>query len=205
MKRVIDKPYFSYSAYTATTTGICVKCPTCHGLGIVSADNDHAYFKCTNCGLSKTKERRLYRYDVHNLCKECKRHYRVDITDRSKQHFHKLHVACPYCGHVMSGELHKTKEDFLMSIGEINNSCEPYFNLELWFLTSFCGKAVWAINRDHLTYLINYLSANLREKPNESMLVKTQADHLPTFMKTAKNRDGIVKLLKEMDKNQSKK
>ena len=27
---------------------------------------------------------------------------------------------------------------------------------------------------------------------------KTQADHLPTFMKTAKNRERIVKLLKKM-------
>ena len=27
---------------------------------------------------------------------------------------------------------------------------------------------------------------------------KTQADHLPTFMKTAKNRERIVKLLKKL-------
>lgn len=200
MKRVIDKPYFTYSAYTATTWRICVKCPKCNGLGIVTADDDAGYFKCTNCGDSKTKERRLYRYDVHNLCKECGRYYRVDITDKNKQHFNVLHVACPYCGHGMSGEVQKTAEDFLMYTGEIKNACEPYFGLELWFLESFCSKTVWAINREHLAYLIDYLSADLREKPNENMAVKTQADHLPTFMKTAKNRAGIVKLLKEMQK-----
>ena len=36
--------------------------------------------------------------------------------------------------------------------------------------------------------------ADQREKPPGNPK-KTQADHLPTFMKTAKNREQIVKLL----------
>ena len=64
-------------------------------------------------------------------------------------------------------------------------------------MTSFQGKPVWALNREHLAYLIDYLSADLREKPLGSPQ-KTQADHLPTFMKTAKNRERIVKLLKKL-------
>ncbi len=51
--------------------------------------------------------------------------------------------------------------------------------LELWFLTSFQGKPVWALNREHLAYLIDYLSADLREKPLGRAKKKTQADHLP--------------------------
>ena len=74
---------------------------------------------------------------------------------------------------------------------------EPYFGLELWFLTSFQGKPVWALNREHLAYMIGYLSADLREKPMGRAKM-TQADHLPTFMKTAKNRERIVKLLKKL-------
>ena len=115
MSRIVDKPYFTYSAYNALTSGIQVKCPKCHGAGVVTADDDNAYFRC----------------------------------------------------------------------------------LELWFLTSFQGKPVWALNREHLAYLIDYLSADLREKPM-GRAKKTQADHLPTFMKTAKNRERIVKLLKKM-------
>ena len=80
---------------------------------------------------------------------------------------------------------------------EIQGGKDPWFGLELWFLTSFQGKPVWALNREHLAYLINYLSADLREKPSGSQK-KTQADHLPTFMKTAKNRERIVKLLKKL-------
>ena len=64
-------------------------------------------------------------------------------------------------------------------------------------MTSFQGKSVWALNREHLAYLIGYLSADLREKPL-GIPRKTRADHLPTFMKTAKNRERIVKLLRQM-------
>ena len=196
MSRIVDEPYFTYSVYSALTSGIQVKCPKCQGLGLVTADEDNAYFRCHSCGYQEPCERTIYRYDVHNQCKNCGRYYRVDIEDETKQHFSVLNVACPYCGTIMPGTVHKTAEAFSY-FAEIKDGREPYFGLKLWFLTSFQGKAVWALNREHLTYLINYLSADLREKPPGSPK-KTQADHLPTFMKTAKNRERIVKLLKKM-------
>lgn len=195
-KRVIDEPYFTYSAYNALTTGIQVKCPKCNGAGVVTADDDNAYFRCTCCGHQETRERTIYRYDVHNKCKDCGRYYRVDIEDEEKQHFPVLYVACPYCGTTMSGEVHKTAEAFSYT-ADIRNGREPYFGLELWFLTFFQGKPVWALNREHLAYLINYIGADLREKPM-GLAKMTQSDHLPTFMKTAKNRERIVKILKKM-------
>ena len=196
MKRIVDEPYFTYSAYSAFTTGIQVKCPKCYGLGIVTADNDTAHFKCTNCGYQTEKDRTVYRYDVHNHCKNCGRYYSVDIEDQAKQYFHVLHVSCPYCGTIMPGEVHKTAEAFSYA-AEIQDEREPYFGLELWFLTSYQGKLIWALNREHLAYLIDYISADLREKPF-NIPRKTQADHLPTFMKTAKNRNQIMKLLKKL-------
>ena len=143
MSRIVDKPYFTYSAYNALTSGIQVKCPKCHGAGVVTADEDNAYFRCVSCGHQETRDRTIYRYDVHNQCKNCGRYYRVDIEDEAKQQFSVLHVACPYCGTTMSGEVHKTAEAFSY-IGEIRDGREPYFRLELWFLTSFQGKSVLA-------------------------------------------------------------
>ena len=181
MSRIVDEPYFTYSAYDALTSGIQVKCPKCHGTGVVTADEDNAYFRCLSCGHQVARDRTIYRYDVHNQCKNCGRYYRVDIEDEERQHFSVLHVACPYCGTTMPGEVHKTAEAFSY-IGEIRDGREPYFGLELWFLTSFQGKPVWALNREHLAYLIGYLSADLREKP-PGRAKMTQADHLPTSMK----------------------
>ena len=98
MSRIVDEPYFTHSAYSAFTTGIQVKCPKCHGTGVVTADDDNAYFRCLSCGHQETRDRTIYRYDVHNQCKNCGRYYRVDIEDEAKQQFPVLHVACPYCG-----------------------------------------------------------------------------------------------------------
>lgn len=199
MSRIVDKPYLTYSAYSAFTTGIQVKCPKCQGAGVVTANKDNICFRCHSCGHQEIRERRIYRYDVQNQCKYCGRYYRVDIEDETKQHFQVLHVACPYCKTTMPGEVRKTAKAFFYT-DEIKNGKEPYFGLELWFLTSFQGKPVWALNREHLAYLIAYLGADLREKP-PGVSGKTQADHLPTFMKTAKNRERIVKLLKKLQEN----
>jgi hypothetical protein len=122
----------------------------------------------------------------------------VDIEDETKQHFSVLNVACPHCGTQMQGKVHKTAEAFSYT-AEIQDGKEPYFGLELWFLTFFQGKPVWALNRKHLGYLIQYLSADLRLKPF-NITGMSQSDHLPTFMKTAKNRERIVKLLEQMQK-----
>ena len=200
MRRTIDEAYFKYSVYSAMESGMQVKCPKCQGLGMIVADDDNVYFKCTSCGHQKSYNRTIYRYDVNNKCINCGRYYRVDIEDKTKQHFSTLNVLCPYCGTQMQGKVHKTAEPFTCT-AEIQGGREPYFGLELWFLTFFQGKPVWALNREHLEYLIKYLSANLRLKPY-NITGMSQSDHLPTFMKTAKNRERIVKLLKKMQEKQ---
>ena len=68
-----------YSAYSALTTGIQVKCPKCHGAGVVTADDENAYFRCLSCGHRMIQDRTVYRCDVHNQCRNCGRYYRVDI------------------------------------------------------------------------------------------------------------------------------
>lgn len=197
MKRTVDRNYFVDSTSAAFSTGIAVKCPKCRGLGIVKADRYRAYFKCTKCPTVLTKERVVYRCDVHNQCEICERYYRVDIDEESRQHFPALRVACPHCGHMMSGKVHKTTQG-ITCYREVQNGREPFFDFELWFLAYLGRKAVWALNREHLAYLIDYLSADLRQKPAGYFSQHAQADHLPTFMKTAKNRARIVRLLQGM-------
>jgi ribosomal protein S27AE len=173
-----------------------VRCQKCGQLGIVSYA-DHVFrFKCTACGANEQKDIFPRHYDVHNQCKDCGRYYRVDIADSGSQ-FASLHVKCPYCGAVMSGKVHEHVERYY-TWGEIKDGIEPNFGYPLYYQSSFNGKLIWAINRQHLQYLIDYLEADLREKPKDRRGMKTQADHLPTFMKLAKNRERIVKILKKM-------
>ncbi len=43
---------------------------------------------------------------------KCGRYYRVDITEELQKNYPALHVACPYCGHVMQGKVQKTKKEY---------------------------------------------------------------------------------------------
>ena len=66
-----------------------MKCPKCHGAGVVTADEDNAYFRCLSCGHQETRDRTIYHYDVHNQCKNCGRYFAV-----------MRHGATEYCGRV---------------------------------------------------------------------------------------------------------
>lgn len=198
MKRFTDEEYGKYSVYTVMQTGIDVKCPNCGKRGIVSKQEGSYQFVCTGCNKSMKTERFQYRYDVENHCENCGRYYRVDVTkeEETKRNYPTLWVNCSYCGHRMPGKVQKKKKGYCGYYGQVKEGYESIFGLELWFLTSFDNKPIWALNREHLAYLIEYLSAELREDPVTGR--RTQADELPTFMKLGKNRDKIVKLLKQM-------
>lgn len=199
MKRVIDKPYYAYSIYGIDKPEIYVKCPKCSGPGVVTSDQGIALFRCTSCYHTTTKELTQYKYDVENLCESCGRFYRVNITDKRKQHYPGLIVSCPFCRHKMPGKILK-KTYGSIAYGDFRNAHDPFFDYELYFLAYLNGKPVWAMNREHLAYLIDYLSADLREEPHMEGTMRTQADHLPGYMKTAKNRDKVVRLLKNLQK-----
>lgn len=202
MKRVTDEKYGTYSVYTVIQTGIDVKCPDCGKRGIVKKQEGIYQFLCTGCNKSMKTERLQYRYDVENQCESCGRYYRVDVTEEAKKNYPALRVECTYCGHRMLGKVQIKKKGYYGSYEQVRNGQEAIFGLELWYLSSFEGKPVWALNREHLAYLIEYLSADLRESPNPlNAGMRTQADQLPTFMKLGKNRDRIVKLLRQMQQN----
>lgn len=199
MKRVIDKPYNTYliSIFSFVKPEIYVKCPKCSGSGVVTYDEDTALFRCTECYHTITKEHTFYKYDIENLCDSCGRFYRVNITDKRKQRFPGLLVSCPFCKHKMPGKILK-KADGKTGGGDCYNARDPFFDFELYFLSYLNGKPIWALNREHLSYLIDYLSADLREDPHTKGTMRTQADHLPRYMKTSKNRDKVVRILKKL-------
>lgn len=72
-------------------------------------------------------------------------------------------------------------------------SVDWYFRLPLWLQISCCGETLWAYNLSHLEMLEDYVSAKLRErtkKGRSSFLSK-----LPNWLKSAKNRDEILKAI----------
>jgi len=75
-------------------------------------------------------------------------------------------------------------------------SVDWYFRLPLWLQISCCGETLWAYNQKHLEMLENYVAAKLRERTvrgRNSFLSK-----LPKWLKSAKNRDEILKAIAKL-------
>jgi hypothetical protein len=75
---------------------------------------------------------------------------------------------------------------------------DPFFGRPLWLQASCCGgKTLWAFNREHLDLIDDYVRARLRERGHDrahmSMLEK-----LPTWIKSAKNRDEIARTIQRL-------
>lgn len=196
-KRFKDRPYNTFSIFTATTMGLDVKCPYCNGLGVVKMEDSYFSFQCSICGKRKLKDKIEYRCQISEMCNSCQRHFRVDITDKNQANFKVLKVCCPYCRNIQNGQVQKIRKNFC-SYSDIQNGIEPFFNYQLFYQTTFDGKLIWAINREHLMYLINYIGASIREKGNYEYRGATQSYRIPKFIKLARNREPIVKLLKRL-------
>jgi DNA-directed RNA polymerase subunit RPC12/RpoP len=70
-----------------------------------------------------------------------------------------------------------------------------YFRLPLWLQTPCCGEILWTFNEEHLSFLERYVTAKQRIKFHAEGRVRngTMASRLPVWIKSAKNRDEVVK------------
>ena len=122
------------------------------------------------------------------------RYFRAALP-KNKIHGQKANVKCPYCGELVAGNVIKQEGARQIVFRDVRNAKDPYFQYPLYFQTQYRGKLIWALNREHLQALIDYLSADIRTDLETSDF---RFDQLPTFMKTAKNRDKIVKLFTKL-------
>ena len=197
VKRFYDIPYYTFSFWT----DMAVVCPKCSKAGVVYFDKEKniAFFRCKSCYTQKEvflgEE---YAFEVISQCTSTGKYFRLSISN-DKVHGQKIRVKCPYCGESIIGDISNIREKQCIVFENIRHAKDPYFHYPLYFQVGYKGKIIWALNRKHLQYLIDYLSADIRTVQAEFYktykTMYSQSDMLPAFMKTAKNRDKIVKLL----------
>ncbi|RLK59440.1 TFIIB-type zinc ribbon-containing protein [Actinokineospora cianjurensis] len=95
-------------------------------------------------------------------------------------------LACAGCGHVAT---------VVPEWSEWGGATDPYFGLPLWLRARCCGgRTVWAFNESHVDLLERFVGARVRERrasPGTMSLVA----RLPRWMKTAKNRDEVLRAI----------
>jgi hypothetical protein len=70
----------------------------------------------------------------------------------------------------------------------MGSSRDWYFGLPLWLQTPCCGKTLWAYNEAHLDYVEHFVRATHREEMPDAL-----AHRLPSWMKSAKHRDELLR------------
>jgi hypothetical protein len=77
-----------------------------------------------------------------------------------------------------------------------SSAVDPYFGLELWFVGNVKGNEFWAYNREHLSFIGNYVRATIRQRePNRN---SSLASRLPGWLLSGKNRLAVMKEVKRM-------
>ncbi|SDR22916.1 hypothetical protein SAMN04489764_4261 [Thermostaphylospora chromogena] len=83
------------------------------------------------------------------------------------------------------------------SVAVMGGPIDPFFRLPLWLQANCRGYTLWAYNVHHLDLLESYIAARLRERRampgSMSMLAR-----LPVWMKSAKNRDEVLRVISRM-------
>jgi hypothetical protein len=77
----------------------------------------------------------------------------------------------------------------------IGAAVDAYFHEPLWLRTPCSGHELWAYNEQHLAFIKEYVSAELRGSYRDTQYGysnQSLASRLPTWMKSAKNRDAVV-------------
>ncbi len=191
--------YNQYGILTLRNEEILVRCPKCGGCASFkkNPENGSYLLRCQDCHLTQSWNGLYQKATAEGCCTACGRWFRLSLN-LGQNGYHFVKVKCPACGkEQIAPMVQKNQQAFV----------DPFCGLELYLKSSYRGKPVWAYNREHLAYLIHYIRAGLREKPQYLasdglyyFVNSGMSQSLPKFMKLSKNREGLLKVLLKLQK-----
>lgn len=189
MKKIYKQEHFKYYE------NLLVVCPDCGENAVV--ENEHNYkqatLKCRHCDLQKNAlDLVVYKAFVNLYCPICAHPIRYE-QGNLKEKPRISNVKCDTCDSQFQilPKTEKYLNSFPKEEGLIH---DPVFGCPYYFQADFKGKLFWARNREHLLEMENYVSSDLRTRlPYRMRMV----ERLPTFIKEAKNREAILKILQK--------
>lgn len=150
---------------------IYVRCPVCQ--------------KCAHIRRIPSDEQEIVA-DISRRSDSWRSRGNIKAMLRFRRSFSPRKVSCLHCGYTRTWK------------GNARGRSGPhdwYFGLPLWLQTPCCGDILWAFNEEHLRFLESYVTATQRTKFDAKGQRRngTMASRLPFWMKSAKNRDEVVK------------
>ncbi|MBX2842205.1 MAG: hypothetical protein KTR26_10555 [Flammeovirgaceae bacterium] len=100
--------------------------------------------------------------------------------------FYAAKIICDHCGYLK--EIPESESIF--SVFPISNPIRNYLSINC------CGKELWAENLEHLTFIEEFVKADLRIRtPN---INQSLASRLPQWIKSKKNRTEVLKCIHKL-------
>jgi hypothetical protein len=114
-------------------------------------------------------------------------------------------LTCSHCA--LSKEVSRDW-NFSARANESNNKVpadgvDPFLNLPLWLKAPYKNEILWFYNKKHLEIVESYVEAKLRERSVADNGDSREGNsrlfsRLPQWIKSAKNRDDILHLIKKL-------
>ena len=184
---------------------INVKCPQCASQAVVKRTfkseryySDSRVLECKNCYYSIKEGTVKYRASVDTYCcnNEDKIQFKSQLLNEKPD---KIKLKCPVCNEIKEFKPVITEIPFVLNTDN-KLAREFSFNAELWYQKEFGKSIFWAYNIEHINYLERYIKASLRERNNNGSYNGTLVSRLPKFVKEAKNREKLLKILEKWKK-----
>ena len=181
------------------STEYAVECPKCQHLAMVTAGYHNAcnsQLNCRHCGHSeKSIDLVRYKVSVRRNCDNCGKLI-SKVIPPSKEPVDAFALPCPNCGEV---RIYKPRNEIYHQPYNVPAYGQAsIFGLPLWLQGSIKGNLFWAYNRQHLHDIKEYVGAKLRER--QTTTHTTMVEKLPQFIKEAKNREAILKLIEKLER-----
>ncbi len=183
---------------------ILVKCPKCQSKSSVIKHLKEGcqcgrctitFFECKECFYKMDEP--VYQYIAYgkHYCNNCYEPFEFESMGL-KEIPVRYKTKCPHCNfqEECKPKIRKVRRESNFNDGLVR---EDKYNLPLWFQKEFSGNIFWAYNLDHIDYLQGYIQADLRERNAKVNAFGTMIARLPMFVKAAKNREKLLKILKK--------
>lgn len=175
---------------------ILVACPACGKQAQIRRDElRNARLSCAACSLVKEFYAERFQLSLNSACPKCGQRITNTWYDQPKPHASIL-ITCPHCGKKQEYPLKSLKYRITRLSARAGE--DPYFGATLWLRLPFRDELFWAYNADHLNYLKRYIAALHRQRNERTGM--TLVERLPTFIKSAKNRPALLRLISQLEK-----
>jgi len=182
-ERFKDKNYILYDFLHE----LHLVCPKCNQK-LISKNNLETYLSelsCTNCSYRAISDNIIIEISVNANCNNCGHKIKISkIVNKKKE---QVILRCDSCS-----EVHK----FEPKVSEYKSFKQLTDKYELWYSENYKGNYFWAYNTEHLNYIESYIKADLRERNKRTHV--TLVERLPKFIKSAKNRESLLKMIKKI-------